>query len=139
MRSGWLRGSIYGVLLFWDRFSVSKPLSQIQRRTLLFLQQASCTPSFGGLGLRNRLNNAPISPKPNTTAREYRYLFRVSLGKLAFNLGLCSVPEEKMAHKIALFNHKGGVSKTTTTFHLGWMLAAKGKTVILADADPQCN
>ena len=50
MRSGWLRGSIYPVLLFWDRFSVSKPLSQIQRRTLLFLQQASYTPSFGGLG-----------------------------------------------------------------------------------------
>ena len=44
-----------------------------------------------------------------------------------------------MACKIALFNHKGGVSKTTTTFHLGWMLAKKGKTVILADADPQCN
>ena len=40
-----------GLLLFWDRFSVSKPLSQIQRRTLLFLQQASYTPSFGGLGL----------------------------------------------------------------------------------------
>ena len=52
MRSGWLRGSIYWALLFWDRFSVSKPLSQIQRRTLLFLQQASYTPSFGGLGLR---------------------------------------------------------------------------------------
>ena len=52
MRSGWLRGSIYRVLLFWDRFSVSKPLSQIQRRTLLFLQQASYTPSFGGLGLK---------------------------------------------------------------------------------------
>ena len=44
-----------------------------------------------------------------------------------------------MAQKIALFNHKGGVSKTTTTFHLGWMLAAKGKKVILVDADPQCN
>ena len=44
-----------------------------------------------------------------------------------------------MAEKIALFNHKGGVSKTTTTFHLGWMLASKGKRVILADADPQCN
>ena len=39
------------MLLFWDRFSVSKPLSQIQRRTLLFLQQASYTPSFGGLGV----------------------------------------------------------------------------------------
>ena len=46
---------IYRVLLSWDRFSVSKPLSQIQRRTLLFLQQASYTPSFGGLGLRNYL------------------------------------------------------------------------------------
>ena len=44
-----------------------------------------------------------------------------------------------MAYRIALFNHKGGVSKTTTTFHLGWMLASKGKTVVLADADPQCN
>ena len=44
-----------------------------------------------------------------------------------------------MAQNIALFNHKGGVSKTTTTFHLGWMLASKGKRVILADADPQCN
>lgn len=44
-----------------------------------------------------------------------------------------------MAQKIALFNHKGGVSKTTTTFNLGWMLAAKGKRVILVDTDPQCN
>ncbi|CDM97005.1 MAG: AAA family ATPase [Limnospira sp. PMC 1291.21] len=44
-----------------------------------------------------------------------------------------------MVQKIALFNHKGGVSKTTTTFNLGWMLAAKGKKVIIVDADPQCN
>lgn len=44
-----------------------------------------------------------------------------------------------MAKRIALFNHKGGVSKTTTTFNLGWMLASKGKRVILADTDPQCN
>lgn len=40
---------------------------------------------------------------------------------------------------IALFNHKGGVSKTTTTFHLGWMLAEKGHRVVLVDADSQCN
>lgn len=44
-----------------------------------------------------------------------------------------------MAVQIAMFNHKGGVSKTTTTFHLGWMLASKGKRVLLVDADPQCN
>jgi cellulose biosynthesis protein BcsQ len=44
-----------------------------------------------------------------------------------------------MAPKIALFNHKGGVSKTTTTFNLGWMLASQGSTVVIVDADPQCN
>lgn len=44
-----------------------------------------------------------------------------------------------MAKRIALFNHKGGVSKTTTTFNLGWMLASKGKSVILVDTDPQSN
>jgi cellulose biosynthesis protein BcsQ len=41
--------------------------------------------------------------------------------------------------RLAMFNHKGGVSKTTTTFHLGWMLASRGHRVILVDADPQCN
>lgn len=44
-----------------------------------------------------------------------------------------------MGYRIALFNHKGGVSKTTTTFNLGWMLSQKGKRVLLVDADPQCN
>ncbi|MGJ4900386.1 ParA family protein [Bradyrhizobium sp. HKCCYLS2058] len=44
-----------------------------------------------------------------------------------------------MAKRIALFNHKGGVSKTTTSFNLGWMLAKKGKRVLLVDCDPQCN
>jgi cellulose biosynthesis protein BcsQ len=40
---------------------------------------------------------------------------------------------------IALFNHKGGVSKTTTTFNLGWMLSELGKRVVMVDADSQCN
>jgi cellulose biosynthesis protein BcsQ len=40
---------------------------------------------------------------------------------------------------VSLFNHKGGVSKTTTAFNLGWMIARKGKRVLLVDSDPQCN
>ncbi|RWH41805.1 AAA family ATPase [Mesorhizobium sp.] len=41
--------------------------------------------------------------------------------------------------QIAIFNHKGGVAKTTLTFHLGWMLSLLGKRVMLVDCDPQCN
>lgn len=44
-----------------------------------------------------------------------------------------------MATIISLFNHKGGVSKTTTTFNLGCMLSNLGKRVLLVDADSQCN
>lgn len=44
-----------------------------------------------------------------------------------------------MAKVIDLFNHKGGVSKTTTVFNLSWMLAKLGYRVIMADFDPQCN
>lgn len=44
-----------------------------------------------------------------------------------------------MTQLICMFNHKGGVSKTTTSYNLGWMLAEKGKRVILVDSDSQCN
>lgn len=62
-------------------------------------------------------------------------------------LGLCryrvSPPSTQkgiqVAKLIALFNNKGGVSKTTTCFNLGWMLAERGKRVVMVDADPQCN
>lgn len=50
--------------------------------------------------------------------------------------------EEKgviMAKIVELFNHKGGVSKTTTTFHLAWKLSQQDKKVLLVDGDSQCN
>lgn len=43
------------------------------------------------------------------------------------------------AKKIILFNHKGGVSKTLTTYNIAWMIALRGKKVLLVDCDPQCN
>lgn len=38
-----------------------------------------------------------------------------------------------------MFNNKGGVGKTTLTFHLGHALAELGKRTLIVDLDPQCN
>lgn len=43
------------------------------------------------------------------------------------------------AKRIALFNHKGGVGKTTLTVNIAAALSSIGKRVLLVDADPQCN
>ncbi|MFP4360421.1 MAG: ParA family protein [Alphaproteobacteria bacterium] len=40
---------------------------------------------------------------------------------------------------IAVFNNKGGVGKTTLTFHLAHALAAQGHRTLIMDLDPQCN
>ena len=52
IRSGLFCGSIYRVLLLWDSFAVTKPLSQIQRSTLWLLQGLSPRPPLGGFGLK---------------------------------------------------------------------------------------
>lgn len=43
-----------------------------------------------------------------------------------------------MSKRLVVFNHKGGVSKTTTVYNLGWVLSKKYK-VLLVDGDSQCN
>lgn len=40
---------------------------------------------------------------------------------------------------LSVFNNKGGVGKTTLTFHLAHALSSIGKKVLMLDADPQCN
>lgn len=44
-----------------------------------------------------------------------------------------------MAHRIAFFNHKGGVGKTLAAYHLGWVLTNLGHKVLLVDGDSQVN
>lgn len=43
------------------------------------------------------------------------------------------------AKRITLYNHKGGVGKTTLLVNIASALASLGKRVLLVDADPQCN
>ena len=41
--------------------------------------------------------------------------------------------------RITLYNHKGGVGKTTLSVNVGAALAARGERVLLVDSDPQCT
>lgn len=40
---------------------------------------------------------------------------------------------------LSVFNNKGGVGKTTLTYHLAHSLSEAGNKVLVLDADPQCN
>lgn len=40
---------------------------------------------------------------------------------------------------LTFFNNKGGVGKTSLIYHLAWTLADMGRSVLIADLDPQAN
>jgi len=46
---------------------------------------------------------------------------------------------QRNAKRLVLFNHKGGVGKTTLTVNLAHALVDAGKRVLLLDTDPQCS
>jgi chromosome partitioning protein len=47
--------------------------------------------------------------------------------------------DARAAFVVVLANHKGGVTKTTSTANLGAMFAEAGRRVLLVDCDPQAN
>jgi cellulose biosynthesis protein BcsQ len=50
-----------------------------------------------------------------------------------------STHQRRRLRILSVFNNKGGVGKTTLTFHLAHALAELGERVLLVDLDPQCN
>jgi len=49
------------------------------------------------------------------------------------------LPSQRRGVRLSVFNHKGGVGKTTLTMNLAATLAGDGHRVLLVDSDPQCN
>lgn len=47
--------------------------------------------------------------------------------------------EKNKRRRISIFNHKGGVGKTTLTVNIAATIASLGKRVLVVDSDPQCN
>jgi cellulose biosynthesis protein BcsQ len=50
-----------------------------------------------------------------------------------------SSKSKKHPIRLSVFNHKGGVGKTTLTMNIASALAKTGQRVLLVDSDPQCN
>ena len=69
------------MLLLWDCFAVTKPLSQIQKSTLWPLQDANPTPSLGGFGLNHDANFvAWLTDAMLDAAEEGTILFEMRFG-----------------------------------------------------------
>ncbi|MFW6074772.1 MAG: ParA family protein, partial [Chloroflexota bacterium] len=47
--------------------------------------------------------------------------------------------EQGMIQTVAFFNQKGGTAKTTSTLNVAAALAERGRSVLVADLDPQAS
>jgi cellulose biosynthesis protein BcsQ len=52
---------------------------------------------------------------------------------------ILAVQAKRVPRVLTVFNNKGGVGKTTLTYHMAHALAELGHKTLLIDLDPQCN
>ncbi|AHB87843.1 putative Spo0A activation inhibitor Soj [Thermosynechococcus sp. NK55a] len=85
--------------------------------------------------LHRNAAEALVSALTQEQLKIYHHLEKV----LQKNYAFPSTHPQRTAMIITVFNHKGGVGKTTLTLNLGAAFAAMGKRVLLIDIDPQSN
>ena len=95
MRSRWLRGSIYWVLLVSGRFSVIKPLSQIQRSTSFPIRPVATRPLSVDSGLPEAMKHWSLTSLQTRMLKTGGRLVRHA-GRLVFQLAEVLVSREML-------------------------------------------
>ena len=87
----------------------------------------------------------PIGPPPRPKIEKEKdpaSKMRITAAEFLEKKKTTSLPKEQklsQPFRVAVYNYKGGVGKTTTTIELSSMLAHLGWSVLMVDGDPQYN